>query len=258
MVDFKSIGNEVVSRAKTGITEAIDDTDLGRTLRSTNLLPGAEPQGTAPFTAGWNPSDESIDWRVKLSLPRSGAWAQDSEILAPLQETDGMVFPYTPQVFIQHSADYDKVSPTHSNYPFPIYSNSQVNQFTITGDFTVENAEEGKYWIAATHFLRSITKMAYGNSSLQGTPPPVVKLNGYGDFVFNDVPVIVEQFTVNLGPDVDYIRVPIGPNGSYAPSRSEISISVLPTYSRDAVNRFSLDDFVNGTYVTTPGSIGYI
>jgi hypothetical protein len=204
--------------------------------------------------ASWDSSSETTDWRVRLSLPENGAWKSGKDgIIAPLLETDGMVFPYTPSIFITHTANYDKVSPTHSNYPFPIYENSAVDQFTIQGEFTVENAEEGKYWIAANHFLRSVTKMAYGEgSSLKGTPPPVVKLNGYGDFVFQDVPVVIEQYSLNLAPDVDYIRVPIGPNGSWAPTRSEISISVMPTYSRDAVNRFSLDEFVDGN------SIGYI
>lgn len=256
--DPVSIGRDIVDRAKSGITEALNESDVGKAIRSTNLLPDAEPQGTAPLQASWN-SAETTDWRVRLSLPQNGAWSNnDNAILAPLVDTDGMVFPYTPQIFITHSANYDKVSPTHSNYPFPIYENSSVDQFTITGEFTVENAEEGKYWIAANHYLRSVTKMAYGESSLKGTPPPVVLLNGYGDFVFSNVPVVVEQYNITLGSDVDYIRVPVGPNGSWAPTRSEIAVTLMPTYSRDAVNRFSLDAFVNGEYVNNPSSTGYI
>jgi len=256
-----SIGREAVEKGKAGITETFNDSEIGKAIRSTNLLPDAEPQGTAPLQASWDSSSETTDWRVRLSLPENGAWKSGKDgIIAPLLETDGMVFPYTPSIFITHTANYDKVSPTHSNYPFPIYENSAVDQFTIQGEFTVENAEEGKYWIAANHFLRSVTKMAYGEgSSLKGTPPPVVKLNGYGDFVFQDVPVVIEQYSLNLAPDVDYIRVPTGgPNGSWAPTRSEISISVMPTYSRDAVNRFSLDEFVNGGYISDGNSIGYI
>ena len=88
--------------------------------------------------------------------------------------------------------------PIHSNYPFFAYQNSQVDQFSITGDFTVENALEGQYWIAAVHYLRSVSKMAYGNTPNQGSPPPVVRLNGYGDYVFKNVPVVrinLLQFT---------------------------------------------------------------
>ena len=49
-----------------------------------------------------------------------------------------------------------------------LYQNSQVNAMTIIGDFFVENEKEGQYWVAATHYLRSITKMAYGASSNAG------------------------------------------------------------------------------------------
>jgi hypothetical protein len=124
-----------------------------------------------------------------------------------------------------------------------------VNAMTIIGDFFVENEMEGRYWVAATHYLRSITKMAYGASSNAGSPPPVVKLNGYGDYVFKDVPVAVQMFTVELPNDVDYIQVGIGENGTWVPTRSSFSVVVQPIYSRKSVTDFSLDAFVNGAYV---------
>lgn len=193
------------------------------------------------------------DWRVRLSIPPNLSAYQDAEILKPLRETNNsMVFPYTPNIFITHSANYNKLTPVHSNYPFPIYENSQVDQFIITGEFTAENEQEARYWLAAMHFLRSVTKMAYGRSENQGAPPPVLKLNGYGDFVFKDLPVIVEQFQLNMSGDVDYIQVPgIGSGqGSWVPTKSEISVGLFPTFSRDTVNKFSLDKFVKGEYIT--------
>jgi hypothetical protein len=213
-------------------------------------------------------NDDAIDWRVKLSIPssfkekkqNSGTDSEfDPGIVAPLFATNGLVFPYTPNIYIAYTANYDKLSPTHSNYPFPIYQNSAVDQFVITGTFTAENASEGAYWIAANQYLRSITKMAYGESSNRGAPPPVVKLNGYGDYIFNNVPVVVEQYTVTLPEDVDYIQVPgVGPNGSYVPTRSEISVTVFPTYSRNSVNKFNLDKFIKGEYISQGGGGKYI
>ena len=38
------------------------------------------------------------------------------------------------------------------------YQNSRVEQFSIVGDFFVENAREGAYWVGAVHFLRSATQ----------------------------------------------------------------------------------------------------
>jgi hypothetical protein len=209
-------------------------------------------------------SGEERDWRVRLSLPQNFSAFDtpgETDILAPLRETsNSMVFPYTPTVFMTHTANYDKLSPVHSNYPFPIYQNSSVDQFIVTGEFTAENTEEARYWLAAVHFLRSVTKMAYGKSQNQGAPPPVLRLNGYGDFVFKDLPVIVETFTLNLSNDVDYIQVPdVGAGtGSWVPVRSELSVALFPTFSRDSVNKFSLDKFVKGEYVTGTKPGGFI
>ena len=41
----------------------------------------------------------------------------------------------------------------------------KTNCITIMGDFLIENALEGQYWIGGMHYLRSVTKMAYGESS---------------------------------------------------------------------------------------------
>lgn len=263
--DPQFLNDILFNNSPVNIPERIDERDLGKSIRSKNLSTGAEPQLKTYKSGDFN---RQHDWRVKLSLPNSGPYRQsytlgadiDSQILSELVKTDGFVFPYTPQVFITQSANYEKLSPTHSNYPFPIYENSQVDQFTITGDFTVENASEGRYWIAANHYLRSVTKMDYGGkSSFSGTPPPVVYLNGYGDFIFKDVPVVVEQYQLTLPQDVDYIRVPVGSqNGSWVPAQSNIAVSLSVAYSRDRVNKFSLKSFVKGDYIFNSNSAGFI
>jgi len=228
------------------VTNAISDTGFGKALRSVGLLPGAAPSsGTGFVDAQWG-SQTDLDWRVRLSVPQN---YKSSRLLTPLLETNGFMFPYTPQIIMEHSANYNALHPTHSNYAFPAYQNSQVSAMTIIGDFFIENEKEGQYWVAATHYLRSITKMAYGATSNQGAPPPVVKLNGYGDYVFKDVPVVVQMFTVELPNDVDYIQVGVGENGTWVPTRSSISVVVQPTYSRKSVTNFSLDAFVNGQYI---------
>lgn len=252
----------IAGAAKKAVGSAIDPLkDLFGGL-PTDGVPGINTGAKGTF------NDGAQDWRVKLSIPGNyekmiageGDDQQEaSKIMQPLIEANGFIFPYTPNIYIAYTANYDKLSPTHSNYPFPIYQNSSVDQFVLTGTFTAENASEGAYWIAANQYLRSVTKMAYGSgtsTSTRGSPPPVVKLSGYGDFVFSDVPVVVEQYTVTLPEDVDYIQVPVGPQGSYVPTRSEISITVFPTYSRNKVNKFSLDSFVRGDYVQNGG--GYI
>jgi hypothetical protein len=167
-------------------------------------------------------------------------------LLAPLTNTgDSMVFPTTPQILIQHSANYTPMSPTHTNYAFPIYSNSAVEDITITCEWPVENEADGMYWIASTHFLRSVTKMYYGKSQNQGLPPPICKLSGYGTYVFNEVPIVVKMFSVDMPQDVDYIKVPMEAGGfTYVPTLGRLSVVVGPAYSRNEVREFNLNNFV--------------
>ena len=229
------------------------------------------------------PKAQEQDWRVRLSIPNVEPFLSESELLAPIRGTNGLVFPFTPAVLVSHSANYNALAPTHTNYPYQIYNNSQVDQLVITGDFFVQNGFEAQYWVSALHYLRSCTKMFYGGEGThQGAPPPVVKLNGYGDYVFNDVPVVIVQFTIDMPQEVDYISTSIGEfkggimqnmvgesiknaqaeamgvnplssksssKSSWAPTQSLFSVTVQPLYSRRAVESFSLERFVKGGYV---------
>ena len=170
---------------------------------------------------------------------------------------------------MSHAASYSAITPVHSNYPFFAYQNSQVDAMTLTGQFYCQNDLEGLYWLGALHYLRSITKMFYGAGTNQGAPPPVVKLNGYGDYVFKDVPCIVTNFTLDMPTDVDYIAVDMEFLGewkefeeisgdeltttsgdkSYVPTESQMTVTIQPIYSRALVEKFSLDKFAKGGYL---------
>ena len=249
------------------INSAVDSLGLGGAgglLKALLGGPSSQPQLKTQVQAG--KKQETNDWRVKLSIPSTfGA----PEILKPLVATNGLVFPYTPTILIQHTANYDALSPTHSNYPFPQYQNSQIEDLVITGDFFCENAKDAQYWTAMVHYLRSVTKMNYGADSDAGAPPPIVKLTGYGDFVFPNVPVVVRNFTVDLPADVDYIKAQITGDvrlkdggvdkiipgkAGWAPVQSQVSITVTPIYSRAKTSQFSLTSFINGGYLGSSGN----
>lgn len=151
------------------------------------------------------------DWRVRLSLAPSAGYlykAQDPGILAPLQKTDGVIFPYIPQIQVTYAAHYDPSDLTHSNYKIFQYKNSSVDQVTITCDFTAQDTEEANYMLAVIHFFRSVTKMFYGQDEIPkpGTPPPLCYLSGMGDFQFDRHPLVISSFNYGLPNDVDYIR----------------------------------------------------
>jgi hypothetical protein len=151
------------------------------------------------------------DWRVRLSLAQGTNYlynAKPAGLLAYLAHTDGVVFPYVPQIQITYAANYETADIVHTNYKMIQYKNSAVDQITITGDFTAQDTYEANYMLAVIHFFRSVTKMFYGKDQIPkpGTPPPLCYLHGLGNFQFDNHPLVISSFNYNLPNDVDYIR----------------------------------------------------
>jgi len=151
----------------------------------------------------------SSDWRVRLQLAPQANYlykAKPPGILAPLYNTDGVIFPYTPSIETSYTATYDRADLVHSNYRGYFYKNSAVGDISIRGTFTAQDTQEADYLLAVIHFFRSVTKMFYGQDTQRGAPPPLVYLSGLGQYQFNQHPCVVSSFTYSLPTDVDYIR----------------------------------------------------
>jgi hypothetical protein len=112
--------------------------------------------------------------------------------------------------------------------------------------------------------------MFFGKSPQAGNPPPVLHLNGYGDYVFKNVPVVVTNFTTELTNTVDYIstsdtvtqideasEASYNPNSNlpvtWAPTMSIFTIQLQPIYSRAAMKDFNLQKFINGDRTDSKG-----
>jgi len=149
------------------------------------------------------------DWRVRLRLAGASDYlykAADPGILQPLAVTDGVIFPYTPQITTGYSANYSTYDLTHSNYRGVFYQNSTVDELQIQATFTAQDTFEANYLLAVIHFFRSVTKMFYGQDPNRGVPPPLVFLQGLGEFQYNLHPCVVKTFNYTTPNDVDYIR----------------------------------------------------
>lgn len=250
---IKDIGQDIFSGVGAGAA------NFASALRGANLPGGGNDELTAEKAVFANKKLEDKDWRVSLSMPVNPSAFKDSPLLKPLKSTGNrLVFPYTPTIVLQQNANYQSMAPVHNNYPFFTYENSNVNDILLIGQFYVQNSLEAQYWTAVLHYLRSITKMDYGRFAT-GQPPPIVKLNGYGDYVFNNVPVVVTTFTVDMARDVDYIathldtatghraEADIGDGAlAWAPAESQFSINVQPIYSRDSGRHFNYREFIKG------------
>jgi len=225
-------------------------------------------------TARWSGRADSQDWRVKLTVPNgplTGFFDFDTNpLMQPLAGIGGIFWPLTPSMVIQHSANYNAMDMTHSNFPHQAYQNSQVDSLNIIGEYPVQNQDDAKHWVATVNFLRTATKMFFGQddgNGLKGNPPPILHLSGYGDHMFQKVPVVLNSFNVELRSGIDYISTKQestsfkqlnGPDAGFdlsanstepmtwAPTLSNISVLVTPIYSRDDVSKFSMKKFVNG------------
>ena len=225
--------------------------------------------------AKWSGRSDKTDWRVRLQVPDGPLTKffdfSNNPIMQPLAASQGMFWPLTPAVVIQHSANYNAMDQVHSNYPHQAYQNSQVDSLNIIGEFPVQNSDDAKHWVATVNFLRTATKMFFGSEDgidgLKGNPPPIMHLFGYGDHMFNKVPVVINTFNVELRPGIDYISTKqtntpykelngpdagfdqtaaAGESQTWAPTLSNISVLVTPIYSRDSIKNFSMKKFVNG------------
>lgn len=165
------------------------------------------------------------DWRVRLRLaPQATYLYKDPQVdvLAPLALTDGVVFPYTPKIDMTYMANYTPETLTHSNYYQYFYQGSYIQAIQITGTFTAQDTEEANYMLAVIHFLRSCTKMFYGQDLESGSPPPLLYLSGLGTYQFNEHSCVVQQFNYSLPSDIDYIRA--GSRiGGYDPSQENFN-----------------------------------
>ena len=318
------------SRLAGALNNLSNPASLISSLRSINL-PGSGGAFAATRVSFSGPGNAD-DWRVRLTIPNN--FFASSPVLAPLQRAGGLVFPYTPTINITHSANYDDIPITHQNYQFLAYQNSAISSFQVSGAFHVEDAVQAQYWVAVVHFLRAATKMYTGDDTgnFQGSPPPILSLNGYGDYVFKNVPVVVKSFNIELPSDANYISTTVGAPGfsgfgtasggaantiagaaatagqlaglagnlgagklastlgkaavvggavggianllgggsgnglggifptnsgaTHVPVKSQLSVTLQPVYSREAVRQFSLQKFVKGEYVNGTG--GYI
>ena len=185
------------------------------------------------------------DWRIRVSVnPNSGIlYRGSSGIMYPLVATDGVIFPYVPTVTIAHLAKYGTQALTHTNYTHYFYESSEIQSITITGDFSVQTQAEGDYFLASLYFFRGATKMFYSAGKYQGSPPPIVYLDGYGTHYLPHVPCVITNFSHTMPNDVDYIEVN-GPNR--VPVLSTFTLTFQPVYSRAAVRSFDFDQFASG------------
>lgn len=188
------------------------------------------------------------DNRVKIRVPdkymvdlTSGSPGRNE-----LKNLGGIIFPYTPSISYEHRADYSNVPVMHSNFALNFYQRSYATNISVSGKFTVQNDFDANVYLSTVHLLRALTKMLSGGEDGSGSPPPVCRLDAYGDFMLKNVPVAISSFKIDLPDGVDYFTIEGYPfNGTSVPTISTISLTLIPMYSRAEMRDFTVDDWLN-------------
>lgn len=229
------------------------------------------------------------DTRVRIVVP-SGTLQEillNGPVLYPLSPTNGVLFPYTPSITVQHGTQYNAENLTHSNYTYQFYQSSNTESISITATFACKNAADASYVVAAQHFFRTVTKMFYGQDAEAGLPPPVLRLEGHGEYQFGahkdqvgGVPIVINSFSVTLPEDVDYISTgaPALPNNpanvgpgsnptavastnpiTRVPIIQQFNITCTPLYSRNSISKdFGFKKFAAGQLLANSSRGGFI
>ena len=204
-----------------------------------------------------------------------------SNILSPIWETGGLMWPYTPIITDTVAVNYESYDPVHTNQPYMAFRSVGAKEIMCSGMFTSQNQQEAEYCMATIHFLRTITKMFFGLGSeysdrsraaidARGTPPPVLLFNAHGTAMFHNVPVIVTSYSIELPQDVDYVEVKnkriinvtdaedleFNEAISWVPSKFNVTVNMTVQNSPNRLRRnFNLNDFRTGNLIKRGGWI---
>ena len=232
------------------------DASISR-LEAANLAANAEPDQPAATQTRFKDSDgyeEGTDQRVKIRVPPKylTRFTQGADG-SPLNKVGGILFPYTPSISYGVNATYTAQSPTHSNFTQNFYKNSSIDNISITGKFTVQTAEDADIFLCTVHLLKSLTRMRAGGAGFgdtdSGAPPPVCRLDAFGDMLLKNVPVVISSFKFDFPDSVNYFRYKskdLGMNS--VPTVSTLAITCIPMYSRREIQQFNMTTYVGGHF----------
>lgn len=180
--------------------------------------------------------------------------SSNNNILQPLVATNGLMFPYTPNISWTQQIEYGNQSLVHTNQDFRYFIKGKSASFTITGDFTSENSTNALYTLACLHFLKTVTKMHFGETDAnRGLPPPMMVLSGYGPYMMSNIPVIIESFSMNWPQDVDYVSVTVGGYQNWIPVTTQITVQCTYQQTPQAATQFNYSSYASGKLLQQGG-----
>lgn len=144
---------------------------------------------------------------IGLNQSGTGIYSQ-SHPLYPLTLTNGLVFPYTPTISESLGTRYDTTELIHANESVHTFKNNENVRITLSECiWTSETWDQAIYTLAVIHFFRSYRLMDFGRGK-SGRPPSPMWFSAYGNYLYTDVPVLIERVDLTFPADIDYVGVP--------------------------------------------------
>lgn len=216
-----------------------------------NIIPTGSSISNISSTPSVPLASPVTDRRVRIR-PKSGlsSFIGNSTLLQPLLSTNGAIFPFTPNVTITRSAKYSSRETVHNIQDYKTYNSTSAASVTITGVFTAQNDDEAKYLLACNQFFKSMLLMTFGQDSSGshpiGAPPPVLLLSGYGTYMMNDIPIILEDYDMPLPDDVDYMEISIDGTSTFVPVKTTITIKATVQKTPADLRKFDWYKYLSG------------
>jgi hypothetical protein len=224
------------------------------------------PVTTGALTAG-STAQQTKEMRITLS-PLSPKDVFQPGIMNVLSTgIGGILFPYTPSIAFSQAVNYMDLQLVHSNTDYPAYTRTPSVSISITGKFTVQSQQEGIYALACLHFLRVVSKCYFGETDAKsgkaGLPPPILVLNGYGNYMFNRLRVVLKNHSWSFDDSVDSVTINIPSGGAGAggyarlPAMFSVTCELMVVQTPQRMRQqFSFDAFASGALMQS--GVGWI
>ena len=193
------------------------------------------------------------DKRARLTLKGTSNTAPLQGPANALKQAEGvlrgLVFPLSPTITFQRSANYGNYDLPHTNYQPKYYASTSSPSVQVTGLFTNNTKEEALYTAGVIHFLRMCSLMHFGeNDPHRGTPPPICLFSAYGVNMFQSWPCVVANVSYTLDSDMEYVQATDG-SGMENTLPSQMFIAIDLQHMPDPLamrKRFTIDSLASG------------
>jgi len=221
-----------------------------RTNYQTNYTYNRVSLNIMPLT--WK-NNSYIDNDIAINRINYLLGSDDNGLLkSKLKNSNGIIFPYTPEISMNFNVEYENSSILHSNLAINMYKNTPPSTIQLSADFTADTQENAEYMYAVIIFLRAMTKTDFGIKAKErgsaGMPPPVLYLNGWGNLC-NNIPVVISSFDTKYDKESQYVYVENYDVWLPIKMSFTITLPIQPNLEKYK-NQFDLNAYKNNTLHT--------